>query len=1014
MKPEDWQQIDELFHSALERTPAERAVFLDEACGGDESLRKPVEALLAAHDEAGSFIEEPAMEIEARGVADEQRDDKAELAVGESISHYRIISPLGSGGMGDVYLAQDTVLGRKVALKLLPAYFIKDPARLLRFEQEARAASALNHPNIVTTHEIGNDGPFHFIAQEFIDGVTLREHINGRRLELNDALDIARQVASALAAAHAKGIVHRDIKPENIMVEKSTHVLGRQNHVKVLDFGIAKLAELSATVTKPEATTRLLLKTDAGRVIGTAPYMSPEQARGESVDTRTDIWSLGVVFYEMLTGKQPFGGDTSQDVVASILKDNLPPLPSESPEAVRWIVKKALRKDREDRYQTARELFSDLRDLQGQAEGEKIKGPIPPPDAEPIVNGSDRAAVGTQEPAARPAPVSPRKIYGAKDLLTYIKEHKRGVIIGSVTLLLVVTSGGYALYKLSSRPEQRQAVKPSQSMKITKLTDNGKAVAAGISPDGNYVVYAREDEGKQSLWLRQIAPTSEREIVPPAPVFIKGPTFSRDANLIYYTASDRDNTFSNGVLYQVPALGGVPRKVLTRVASSVTFSPDGKRFAFVRDNESAKGETALIIANVDGGEQVLAVHKDPVFFWDSGPAWSPDGKKIACAAVVDPNGVYSTVLEVSVAERTETSITSYKGWIAEVGRVAWLSDGSGLIVVGAQDATTGSQIWHLSYPTGEVRRITNDLNDYGTYSLTLTTNSGALAAVQQERSANIWLMMLNEDMSRARQIPNSKFNGAGGLTWTADGKIVFPRRTGDMRDLWMIDQDGANQIQLTADESWEDFPMFSPDGRYLIFASDRIPFSHIWRLDTDGSNPKQLTYGNAADYASVFTPDGHWVVFESSRSGKPTLWKVSVDGGEPVQLAQQTSKWPAVSPDGKLIVCGYHDDDPSTPWRLALYPIEGGQPIKFFDISSTVKPSTGLLWTLDGRALLYVDTQGGVSNIWSQPIDGGQPKQLTNFKSDLIFRFALSPNGRQLVLARGTQSRDVVLIRDFR
>jgi Tol biopolymer transport system component len=455
--------------------------------------------------------------------------------------------------------------------------------------------------------------------------------------------------------------------------------------------------------------------------------------------------------------------------------------------------------------------------------------------------------------------------------------------------------------------------------------------------------------------------------------------------------------------------------VLTRVASSVTFSPDAKRFAFVRDNESARGETALMIANVDGtGEQVLAVHKDPVFFWDSGPAWSPDGKKIACGAVIDPNGVYSTVVEVSVADGTERSITSYQGWIAEVGRVAWLSDGSGLIVVAAPEATTGSQIWYLSYPSGEVRRITNDLNDYGTHSLTLTTNSGTLAAVQQDKSANIWLMMMNEDASRARQIPHSKFDGGGGLTWTPDGKIVFPRRTGDMRDLWIMDQDGANQRQLTADESWEDYPMFSHDGRYLVFASNRVPFSHIWRLDADGSNPKQLTYGNAEDYGSVFTPDGQWVVFESSRSGKPTLWKVSVDGGEPVQLAQQTSTWPAVSPDGKLIVCGYHDDDPSTPWRLALYPIEGGQPIKFFDIPSTVKPSTGLWWTPDGRALLYVDTQDGVSNIWSQPIDGGPLKQLTNFKSDLIFRFALSPDGRQLALARGTQTRDVVLIRGFR
>jgi Tol biopolymer transport system component len=235
-----------------------------------------------------------------------------------------------------------------------------------------------------------------------------------------------------------------------------------------------------------------------------------------------------------------------------------------------------------------------------------------------------------------------------------------------------------------------------------------------------------------------------------------------------------------------------------------------------------------------------------------------------------------------------------------------------------------------------------------------------------------------------------------------------------MRDLWIMDQDGTNERQLTADASWEAYPMFSPDGRYLVFNSDRIGTSHIWRMDADGSNPKQLTHWVAEDYSPVFTPDGQWVLFASWRSGKLATWKIPIDGGEPVQLAQQTSPWPAVSPDGKLFACGYHDNDPSAPWRLAIYPIGGGQPVKLFDITSTVKIGTGLSWTPEGHALIYVDTRDGVSNIWTQPIAGGPPKQLTNFKSDLIFRFALSRDGRQLVLARGTQTRDVVLIKDFK
>src|SRR3989440_7947539 len=435
MKPERWQQLDRLFHSALERKPEERAAFLDEACAHDQQLRREVEALIAASEQAGSFIEKPALEVEARSLAKEQGDPIAESMIGKTIGHYRLTALLGSGGMGEVYLAQDNVLGRKVALKLLPASLTQDTDRLRRFEQEARAASALNHPNIVTIHEIGHDESFHFIAQEFIDGVTLRVHMDGKALALNEALEIALQVASALAAAHTKGIVHRDIKPENIMVDKGSH-LGRQNHVKVLDFGIAKLADAPGMAMRAEATTRLLVKTEEGRAIGTAAYMSPEQARGESVDARTDIWSLGVVLYEMLAGKQPFSGATSQDVIAAILRDDVPPLPSESPEGLKWILKKALRKDQEDRYQTARELFSDLRDVHDQlSEIDSNIGRADPPaaDAEQI----DRMRAATAHERAIATGEAPaRSTSSAEYIVGKIKRH-RGAAIMVLTALFV-------------------------------------------------------------------------------------------------------------------------------------------------------------------------------------------------------------------------------------------------------------------------------------------------------------------------------------------------------------------------------------------------------------------------------------------------------------------------------------------------------------------------------------------------------------------------------------------------
>jgi serine/threonine-protein kinase len=371
MKPECWQQLDKLFHAALEREQGERVAFLDHACAGDKSLRKRVEALLAAHKEAGSFIESPAIEVEARGLAAAEESADTAMASGKTLSHYRIISRLGSGGMGEVYLAHDTVLDRRVALKLLPEYFTRDRDRLRRFQQEARAASALNHPNIITIYEIGQVDGRHFIATEFVDGATLRQnffgderHTSGKQLRLSEVLDIVIQSADALAAAHETGIVHRDIKPENLMMRR------RDRYIKVLDFGLAKLTEGPVDT---EGSTRAHVKTSEGVVMGTVSYMSPEQARGEKVDARTDIWSLGVVLYELVAGCVPFERSTLSEVIALILEREPPPLARyarEVPAEMERIVSKALTKDRETRYQTAKDLLIDLRRLRRRLEVE--------------------------------------------------------------------------------------------------------------------------------------------------------------------------------------------------------------------------------------------------------------------------------------------------------------------------------------------------------------------------------------------------------------------------------------------------------------------------------------------------------------------------------------------------------------------------------------------------------------------------------------------------------------------
>jgi serine/threonine protein kinase/tetratricopeptide (TPR) repeat protein len=375
MIPERWRRIKELFHSALERAGGERRAFLDEACAGDAETRAEVESLIAAHERDGDFLEAPAVAL----VAGELVNSQAELEAGRRIRSYRIVGTLGEGGMGKVYLAEDTRLGRKVALKLLPASFVEDEERVRRFEQEARAASALNHPNILTIHEIGTDGALRFIATEFVEGRTLREHLSRReQASLPEVLEIAIQVAAALSAAHAARIVHRDIKPENIMLRPD-------GYVKVLDFGLAKPTEQetpprgssSTAATGVDSFSKALVNTRPGMVMGTARYMSPEQARGFEIDARTDVWSLGVVLYEMLSGRAPFEGPTNSDVMASVLQRDPRPLAEHAPGVpaeLERIVLKALSKDREERYQTVRELALDLRRLKQRLEFEAELG----------------------------------------------------------------------------------------------------------------------------------------------------------------------------------------------------------------------------------------------------------------------------------------------------------------------------------------------------------------------------------------------------------------------------------------------------------------------------------------------------------------------------------------------------------------------------------------------------------------------------------------------------------------
>ena len=439
MNPERWQQIEQLFHSALGQDKGERAAFLAQACLGDERLHEEVESLLTSHDQATSFIEMPAGDAAAELL--EERHTR--LTPGTMVNRYKILSLLGKGGMGEVYLAEDTELHRRIALKMLPSNFTRDSDRVRRFMQEAQAASALNHPNIVTIHEIGQHDGVRFIVTEFIEGQTLRQQLQAGGMQLTNALDVGIQAASALDAAHAAGIVHRDIKPENIM-------LRRDGYVKVLDFGLAKLTEQPALKTESEAATRVHVKTNPGIVMGTVNYMSPEQARGHEVDARTDIWSLGVVLYEMVAGGVPFEGETPSHVIVALIEREPPTLAgnSEVPADVERIVMKALCKNKQERYQNASDLALDLKSLKQQLElDDRLKRSVLPDGStnESVMKSKARTAVAAvNESGMRTVEVGPaRPTSSAEYLVGEIKRHKRGVALTAAAAVIAVVTVAY-------------------------------------------------------------------------------------------------------------------------------------------------------------------------------------------------------------------------------------------------------------------------------------------------------------------------------------------------------------------------------------------------------------------------------------------------------------------------------------------------------------------------------------------------------------------------------------------
>jgi eukaryotic-like serine/threonine-protein kinase len=915
------------------------------------------------------------------------------LIAGTKLGRYEIRSKIGEGGMGEVYLAEDTRLHRKVALKILPVNVAANQDRMRRFEQEAASAAALNHPNISHIYEIDEIDGLHFIAMEFIDGQTLRDCIHGDRIELKKLLRYLQNVAEGLAKAHAAGIVHRDLKPENIMIT-------RDSHAKILDFGLAKLIEQRAPSPSEKGSSEVITammpyQSTPGTVIGTVGYMSPEQAQGKTdeIDHRSDIFSFGCILYEAATRRRAFEGEDAIDSLHKIVYKPTPQISDVNPAApseLQRIVRRCLAKDPEDRYQTIKDVAIELKDLRRELEDSAT---IRPPSA--ASEASTEASPDLTLSATTTPPVAlSTRASSVEYLASGIKQHKAATLMVGGLLAVALLGVGFGVYKLT-RP--RKAGISFQSAKFTRLTSTGKALRAAISPDGKWLVRVIDDGGQQSLWLKQVAVvSSDNQIVPPADIYYSGVAFSPNGSYVYYSVQEKNDP--RGTLFQVPVPGGPVRKLLTGINNAPAFSPDGNQIAFFYYFED---QDRLMIANADGaGQRQLTMRGGNEYFFKSGFAglsWSPDGKALA-APVGNGAENYMSLATISVATGAVKLLTPQKWY--EVRQVAWLADAGHLVFTAKESASGNFKIWQISYPAGEAQPVTSDLGSYSTISL--TADFTVMATVQTDAVANIWVMP-GFDVAHARQVTQGS-NYDREPSWTPDGNLVYSSNMAGSFDLYLTDARGGNPKQLTANAGANGQPSISPDGRYIIFSSDRSGGSHIWRMDVDGGNQKQLTA--KSDLSPDCSPDGRWVVYSSS-ANKDTIWKVGIDGGPPQQLTEKLSFSPAISPDGKQIVCAYLEDQ-NSPIKIAILPFQGGQPVKTFQLAGQI--GTNLSWTPDGSAIVYVVTNGGVSNLWAQPVNGAQRKQLTDFTSERIFWFDFSRDGKQLALSRGMLTGDVVLI----
>ena len=906
MKPDRWYKIEHVFHAALQRKAEGRATFLNQSCAGDSALYDDVKALLDSYENDDSIFEESASALAAEMFADK---------VGDTIGPYEVLSQLGSGAMGVVYLAQDERLGRKIALKLLPSQFTNDKDRLRRFQQEARAASALNHPNILTVHEVEQRDGLHYIATEFVDGVTLRQHMQARRMNLDELLNIAIQVASALQAAHAAGIAHRDIKPENIMIRSD-------GYIKVLDFGLAKLTENELSPAAAE--------TNPGVVMGTPRYMSPEQARGLDVDLRTDIFSLGIVIYELVTGKLPFEGETTSDVIAALIKDEpesirtiVPDLPVEFEQAV----SKALAKDRSNRYQTIAEFASALRQLKDQIKsGALVRNNDVSFDAQTI---KTRTATGPQA-------------WHKTERLALSKGWTLTIALGLIVVVGVVLV-------LSLRRRSPSVKEKIEETSIQLTNRDGFISAARFAPDGKRVIYSAGFDGKPLELFYNNGEAAEFRPAGIASASLKSVSRSgKIAVLVNFELNWSDGY--NGTLQIFPA-GGVQPEASIEGVDDAAFAPD---------------DTFAILRTGLDGEQRLEYPAGTVLYkspgWMSYPRFSPKGDKIAFFE--HPVGDFSGLIAVfDLASKTKIDIST--DWQALKG-LAWNPKTNDIWFGGSKESKTvyinkislSRQLQKKLYNLPAQNARVDDISDEGRILIAQGTNHTTMTMLRDKS-------------------PGEVVNPAGAWSTSADispdGKTLLFYQWGyessdgsDVSGVYLQRLDGSEPVKLGPGKALA----LSPDGRWALALKPTRPQPQLILLPTSQGQPKPLANPGIKEYYyASFFPDGSQILFtgvEARDGASIRSFVQDVNTGQVHPFTEEGTTAFRISPDGTRVITLQPDK------IFYIQDLHDGEPKEIPGLERDDEP---IQWSDDGRAVFVKAAGDFATKIYRVDLATGERRE---------------------------------------